>query len=84
MFVCISLYQIELLEYDWDEPIGEDDDSTVIVNDIPSPLTEEQDTVLSELLLSLDTNQEVINDENVLWIQYQMAIYRLCVVFWIN
>lgn len=43
------------------------------MNDIPSPLTEEQDAALSELLLSLDTNQGVFNDENVLWIQYQVA-----------
>ena len=50
----------------------------VIVNDIPSPLTEEQDAALNALLALLDTNQEVINDESVLWVQYQIAKEFVC------
>ena len=46
-----------------------------------SPLTEEQSSALNALLASLDTNQEVNNNENVLWVQYQVAkkfIYNIC------
>ena len=70
--------QIEHFGIDWDGPIGEDDDSTVIANDIPSPLTEEQDAALNTLLVSLDTNQDVINDEGVMWLQYQVAKEFVC------
>ena len=55
----------------------------MIVDDIPSPLTDDQDSALNALLGSFDTNHEldVSNDENVLWVQYQVAkefVYSIC------
>lgn len=64
----LYVFQIEDLGIDWDGPVGFDDDSMVIVDDIESPLSPEERTLLDLLLSVFDCQND--NNETTLCDKY--------------
>ena len=60
-------FQIENLGVDWDGPVGLDDDSTVIIDDIESPLSQEERNLLDLFLATFDHQND---DETTLCDKY--------------
>lgn len=63
--------QVEDLGIDWDGPVGADDNTTVILEDIQSPLSESQEEVLVALLADLSQPNDFTTED--IWIQQYLA-----------
>ena len=67
------IFQIENLGIDWDGPVGLDEDSTVIVDDIECPLSQEEKTLLDLLLATFDNQND--DKEDILYNIYILQIF---------
>ena len=74
IFFSIALLQVGTdFGIDWDGPVPEMDENTVHVNEIPSPLTEQELHALCAELSQISTD----NNEDSWWMQYIVARRRL-------
>ena len=62
---------MEELGVDWEGPVGADDDTIIIVEDIQSPLTETQEVALTTLLAYLCHQNDSSTEEK--WITQYLA-----------
>ena len=61
-------FQIENLGIDWDGPVGIDNDSTVVVDEVESPLNSEERALLDLFLATFNDQND--HEENTLCDKY--------------
>ena len=71
--IYIYVFQIENLGIDWDGPVGLDDDSSVIVDDIESPLSQEESNLLDLFLTTFDNHND--DEDNTLYDKYLFCLF---------
>ena len=66
--IAISIFYIENLGIDWEGPVGIDDDSTVVIDEVESPLNSEEKALLDLFFATFNDQNDL--KKNTLYDKY--------------